>query len=166
MLENIKNATDYAFSDKVADMQAEITSALMAKAGESLEQKRIEVAQSLITQESTEEYYEEVEELDEKLSVTDGIKAWIDDFIKSDDPRFEGKSKEERRQMAIGAFYSAKKGTNEEVELDEVSEPTLRKYVGKNVASTMNQNFDEIPRKRIKGLKRASDKLHQKQFPK
>ena len=48
--------------------------------------------------------------IEEKLSVEDGVKAWIDDFIKSDDPRFEGKSKEERRKQAIAAFYSAKKG--------------------------------------------------------
>lgn len=48
--------------------------------------------------------------IEEKLSVEDGVKAWIDDFISSDDPRFEGKSKEERRQQAIAAYYSAKKG--------------------------------------------------------
>lgn len=48
--------------------------------------------------------------IEEKLSVEDGVKAWIDDFIKSDDPRFEGKSKAERREMALGAYYSAKKG--------------------------------------------------------
>lgn len=47
--------------------------------------------------------------IEEKLSVSDGIKTWIDDFIQSDNPRFEGKSKEERRKMAIAAFYSAQK---------------------------------------------------------
>jgi hypothetical protein len=52
----------------------------------------------------------ESEELEEKLSVSDGVSAWIKDFIHSDNPRFEGKSKEERRKMAIGAFYAAKKG--------------------------------------------------------
>lgn len=60
--------------------------------------------------------------LEEKLSVSDGVQAWIKDFIESDNPKFEGKSKKERMQMALGAFYAAKKGTNEEVEeLDEIS---------------------------------------------
>jgi hypothetical protein len=59
----------------------------------------------------------ESEELEEKLSVSDGVSAWIKDFVHSDDSRFEGKSKEERRQMALGAYYAAKKkATNEEVE--------------------------------------------------
>lgn len=40
--------------------------------------------------------------------------AWISHFISSDDPRFEGKSKEERRQMALGAYYAKKReGKNE-----------------------------------------------------
>ena len=54
--------------------------------------------------------------LEEKLSVSDGISTWIKDFVHSDDSRFEGKSKEERRQMAMAAFYSAKKQQNEEAE--------------------------------------------------
>lgn len=44
------------------------------------------------------------------------VKAWIDDFIKSDAPQFEGKSRKERIKMALGAYYSAQK---ESVELDE-----------------------------------------------
>ena len=31
------------------------------------------------------------------LSVKDGIKTWIDDFKKSDNPKFDGKSAEKRR---------------------------------------------------------------------
>ena len=49
----------------------------------------------------------------EKLSVSDGMDAWISDFHKSDAPQFKGKSKEERTKMAIAAFKSAE-GTNEE----------------------------------------------------
>ena len=50
----------------------------------------------------------------------------IDDFRKSKDSRFAGKSKEERKRMALGAYYSMhpekSKKTNEEVEhLDEVN---------------------------------------------
>lgn len=58
---------------------------------------------------------EDVEETDESyieevLSVSDGVDKWIHDFVHSDNPKFEGKSKKERIQMALGAFYSAKKG--------------------------------------------------------
>lgn len=52
---------------------------------------------------------EETEQLDEVLKVSDGIGAWIKDFIDSDNPKFAGKSKEERRKQAIAAFYAAKR---------------------------------------------------------
>ena len=49
---------------------------------------------------------EEVE-LEEKLKVSDGMGAWIDDFKKSDAPQFAGKSDEEKKNMAIAAFTDA-----------------------------------------------------------
>jgi hypothetical protein len=45
----------------------------------------------------------------EKLEVSDGMGAWIDDFKQSDAPQFKGKSAKERRDMAIAAYLSAKK---------------------------------------------------------
>ena len=50
--------------------------------------------------------YEEVEQIDEKL--TKGMSAGevISDFVHSDDPKFAGKSKKERMRMALGAYYS------------------------------------------------------------
>lgn len=45
----------------------------------------------------------------ETLSASDPVSKWIEDFIKSDDPIFAGKSKEERRKQAIAAWYSTKK---------------------------------------------------------
>ena len=47
--------------------------------------------------------------LEEKLNVSDGMGAWIDDFKKSDAPQFKGKSDKERREMAIAAYLSAKR---------------------------------------------------------
>ena len=44
------------------------------------------------------------------LKVSDGMGAWIDDFYKSKAPQFKGKSKDERRDMAIAAYLSAKRG--------------------------------------------------------
>ena len=48
-------------------------------------------------------------QLSEVLDPSQGVKAYIDDFEKSDDPRFAGDSKEQRRKRAIAAFYAAKK---------------------------------------------------------
>jgi len=48
------------------------------------------------------------------LSVKDGMGAWIDDFAKSDAPQFKGKNKEERRDMAIAAYLTAKRGPEKE----------------------------------------------------
>jgi len=45
--------------------------------------------------------------IEEKLKVSDGLGAWIDDFQKSDAPQFKGADKEKRRNMAIAAFTSA-----------------------------------------------------------
>ena len=44
------------------------------------------------------------------LKVSDGIGAYIDDFQKADAPQFKGKSKKERRDMAIAAYLTAKRG--------------------------------------------------------
>ena len=45
---NVKNATDYAFDDDIAKMQAELEHALHYKLINAIEQKRIEVAKNLI----------------------------------------------------------------------------------------------------------------------
>jgi len=48
------------------------------------------------------------------LKVSDGIAAWIDDFKKSDAPQFKGKDAKERRDMALAAYLSAKRGDQNE----------------------------------------------------
>ena len=45
---------------------------------------------------------------------------WIHDFVHSDNPKFKGKSKEKRKQMALAAYYA--KQRNEEVETDICAE--------------------------------------------
>lgn len=56
------------------------------------------------------------ETIEEKLNPSMGSAKYIEDFVKSKDPRFEGKTKQERIKMALGAYYGAK---NEEVEIEE-----------------------------------------------
>jgi hypothetical protein len=57
------------------------------------------------------------ETIEEKLNPSMGASKWVQDFVKSKDPRFEGKTKKERIKMALGAYYGAK---NESVETEEV----------------------------------------------
>ena len=57
------------------------------------------------------------ETIEEKLDPSMGAGKYVTDFVKSKDPRFEGKTKKERIKMALGAYYGAK---NEAVETEEV----------------------------------------------
>jgi hypothetical protein len=57
------------------------------------------------------------EQINEVLSKDATAGDWIHDFVHSDNPKFEGKSKEKRKQMALAAYYA--KQQNEEVELEE-----------------------------------------------
>jgi hypothetical protein len=60
------------------------------------------------------------ETLEEKLKASDPAGTYIHDFVHSDNPKFAGKSKAKRIQMALAASYAAKgKSRNEDVELDE-----------------------------------------------
>ena len=58
---------------------------------------------------------EEYEDLDEEtldqmisevLSKDASAGKWISDFVHSDNPKFAGKSKEKRKQMALAAYYA------------------------------------------------------------
>jgi len=49
---------------------------------------------------------EEAEQVAEVLTKSMGAGEWIKDFVKSKNPKFAGKSKEKRKEMALGAFYS------------------------------------------------------------
>jgi len=66
-------------------------------------------------------------ELDEMINEVLGKNAsagdWIHDFVHSDNPKFAGKSKAERKKMALGAYYGKQ---NEEFEqLDELKKATV-----------------------------------------
>ncbi len=111
-MSTIKKAVDYAFNNDINNMKSSIESSLTDKIMQALEQRKIELSQNII------KTNESVEEIDEKLDVDDDVKEWIDDFIKSNAPQFEGKSKKERIKMALAAYYSAKKKSTDD-EIDE-----------------------------------------------
>ena len=54
------------------------------------------------------------------LKTSDGIGAWIKDFKKSDAPQFKGKSKEQRRDQAIAAYLTKKRGPQTEDKQDDI----------------------------------------------
>ena len=49
---------------------------------------------------------EQLNKIEEVLSKSATAGEWISDFVHSDDPRFKGKSKEKRKQMALAAYYA------------------------------------------------------------
>ena len=102
------------------------------------------------------------ETVQEDLRPDMGAGAYINDFIKSTHPRFNNKSKEERRKMAIGAFMAAKsRGVKEEVQIDELSTDLLAKY--KTAAHANAKASDAAGNyakgdKRFKGINKATNK--------
>ena len=58
--------------------------------------------------------------ISEVLKASDDAGKWISDFTKSDDPRFSGDSKEQRKKRALAAYYAAQK--NESVDYDSFLE--------------------------------------------
>jgi hypothetical protein len=50
------------------------------------------------------------EGLNEKLDPHADASVWIEDFVNSKNERFNGKSKEKRKKMALAAYYAARRG--------------------------------------------------------
>jgi hypothetical protein len=80
-----------------------------------------------------------INHMTETLRPEMGAETYINDFISSTNPKFNNKSKEERRKMAIGAFMAAKaRGVKEEVEtIEEKSEQARRNKTMKNMLDTL-----------------------------
>ena len=57
--------------------------------------------------------------LSEKLGANATMGDYISDFQKSDAPQFKGRTKEQRKKMALAAYLDKTGQTREEVELDE-----------------------------------------------
>lgn len=66
------------------------------------------------------------------LSVKDGMGAWVKDFQDSNAPQFKGKSDKERREMAIAAYMSAKRGNKNEATDKPPFDPDPPKPQAKN----------------------------------
>ncbi len=79
------------------------------------------------------------------LKVSDGIAAWIKDFKKSDAPQFKGKDEKERRDQAIAAYLSAKRGDqNENVKSADKKPEVYTKSDGKRAIRMVATDKDVI----------------------
>ena len=67
------------------------------------------------------------EMINEVLSKDASAGDWIHDFIHSDNPKFAGKSKAERKKMALGAYYG--KQNEESEQIDEISKKTVKSWL-------------------------------------
>ena len=75
----------------------------------------------------------------EKLKASAPTAEWIHDFVHSENPKFAGKSRKERINMALGAAYAAKR--NEEVEqIEELSKDTLDSFIKKS-----KETYKDVP---------------------
>jgi len=108
---------------------------------------------------------EEVEYIEEKLSAGDPASKWISDFVASDNPKFAGKTKKERINMALGAYYAAKKGKNEEVEhVEEAADPGKLRVVNKKVEAQASKDTKKSEQK-SKATEKAIDAAKSKKNP-
>lgn len=108
---------------------------------------------------------EEVEYIEEKLSAGDPASKWISDFVASDNPKFAGKTKKERINMALGAYYAAKKGKNEEVEhVEEAADPGKLRVVNKKVEAQASKDTKKSEQK-SKATEKAIDVAKSKKNP-
>lgn len=96
------------------------------------------ISTSLDYLKSTDELEEEFS-LDEALSKNSTAYNFIHDFVHSDNPKFDGKSKAQRMQMALAAYYAMQKRSrtkNEEVKDEyarKVDEYLKKKYAKENL---------------------------------
>jgi hypothetical protein len=73
--------------------------------------------------------------INEVLSKDTSAGTWISDFTKSDDPRFEGDSKEQRKKRALAAYYAAQK--KESIDYDSFLEEEVQGDIVKMNAKTI-----------------------------
>jgi len=106
------------------------------------------------------------EVINEKLKVSDGLGTWIDDFVNSDAPQFKGKSKEDKKNMAIAAFTDAGGKLEQNEGSDRIeNDPCwkgykmvgMKKKGGKEVPNCVPEGaiklVDDILSKKLKGRK-------------
>lgn len=110
--------------DSVA-IESAFNAEMAGRVSEKLEDMRADIAKNMFATEQVEEQEEELSEeqiidemINEVLSKDQPAGDWIKDFVKSDDPKFAGKSEAKRKEMALAAYYAKQK--NEEIDVNEL----------------------------------------------
>lgn len=109
-----------------------------------------------------EDYSEE--QLDEMINEVLGKDAtagdWIHDFVHSDNPKFAGKSKKKRQQMALAAYYAKQRNEEAELDLDE-AEPFFQEELEQFMESEEFEQLDEISKETAKSyVSKKMDKIY------
>lgn len=76
----------------------------------------------------------------EVLDPKSDVGVWIKDFQNSDDPKFAGKSKEKRREMAIAAWYGARREAGIKEDIEEATQYVVEGFKKKVAAQAYIQN--------------------------
>lgn len=97
-----KQLIDSIISGDAAGIEQSFKDTMSAKITDKLSAMKESVAKSMFK--SIDEQIEEV------LAKDASAGEWISDFVHSDNPKFDGKSKEKRKQMALAAYYANKRG--------------------------------------------------------
>ena len=107
--------------------------------GSDFKSSKVKLKSEQFTLKQMKESFEEpvLDELINEVMAKDASAGdWIHDFIHSDNPKFAGKSKAKRKEMALGAYYAKK---NEEA---------------------VNEGLKDLAKKSFKALTGGSDKDH------
>lgn len=113
--------------------------AALAHPKDKITHKDVLVGRGVLAKEEEELDLESLteEELEEVLKKSQPAGEWIKDFVHSKDPKFAGKSKKKRMQMALGAYYA--KQRNEEIELDEAHGVIVKASGNKHIARVIGR---------------------------
>lgn len=105
--------------------------------------KKIEAEKKKPKKEGLEIFSEkEIDNLiNEVLSKNASAGEWIKDFVHSDNPKFAGKSTEQRKKQALAAFYAAQK--NESTEYDSYLEEAVQQGIVKGAKEIKHANMKD-----------------------
>ena len=86
--------------------------------------------------------------INEVMKRDDSAGDWISDFLHSDNPKFDGKSKAERKKMALAAYYSMKKRSRnesvEDLEMTKTSDETEDTAARKSIKAKDTEKSQKI----------------------
>ena len=85
-------------------------------------------------------------QISEVLKASDPIEKWIDDFVHSKNPKFAGKTKAERVEMAKGAYYGAQRNEGAAVSQNTTPEVDMREAKEEHLVHVSDgSKYDEAP---------------------